>query len=151
MGERGKRLAEPKVLVLDDEENIVKVVTRILQATGYEVHGASDLDEAKQVLQARGPFDVALLDYSLEGTTCGEAFEVLRATQRELKVVLMSGFPLSELKADFPQAEQCAAFLKKPFGLDGLVKLMASICQPGAAASSAPSAGAAHSPPVRPG
>ncbi len=124
----GKRLSEPKILVLDDEENILKVVTRILEASGYRPLGVKDLDAAKRTLTQQGPVAAALLDFSLHGTSCSEAFQGLRSAQSDLKVVLMSGFGLSELKLDFPEADQCAAFLKKPFGLDTLLQVVESVC-----------------------
>ncbi len=128
MAFEGMRLAERKVLVLDDEVNIVKVVTRILEVSGYQVLGASGLDQAAEVLRRSGPVDCALLDFSLEGVSCSEAFALLRKLQPGLKVVLASGFAEADVRGAFPEAQQCAAFLKKPFGLDALVQVIGATC-----------------------
>ena len=131
----GRALSERRVLVVDDEANIVKVVTRILEAMGYVVLGASSVAEAAQVLRASGPVDCAVLDFSLDGATCAEAYGALTSIQPDLRVLISSGFSQSEVAHGFPQASECAGFLKKPFGLDSLVKAVASACEKSEAAA----------------
>jgi DNA-binding NtrC family response regulator len=121
-------LAERKVLVVDDELNIVKVVTRILEAVGYQVLAARSAAEGMTLIRRHGPVDCALLDYSLEGESCSEAWVALSLAQPGLKVVIQSGFAHAEVEAGLPELPLCAGYLKKPFGMEQLITAVAAAC-----------------------
>ena len=53
-----------RILVVDDEPDIVRVVTRIMQARGHEVRTAEDGFEALDLVAAERP-DVIILDLNL--------------------------------------------------------------------------------------
>jgi two-component system response regulator GlrR len=58
-------MSEPRVLLIDDDENILTVLEMRLKAGGYEVHTARDGQQAKEVL-SRVQVDVVLSDLRLE-------------------------------------------------------------------------------------
>ena len=60
---------EPKILLVDDEENILRSVEKSLFRAGYDVETAAGNSEALQLVQgaiAEGePFDLAIIDLNM--------------------------------------------------------------------------------------
>ncbi len=67
------------ILVVDDEENIVNIVTAYLQAEGYTVHTAVDGHSALKAIRTIHP-DLVVLDIMLPGM---DGLEVLQQLRRE--------------------------------------------------------------------
>ncbi|GEM_PF-1219411 len=79
-----------RVLVVDDEEAICRVVTRTLERNGFEAHSISDPEELASTLASR-TFDIVLLDRSM-GTTQGSALVPLfRQMAPEAKILFFTG------------------------------------------------------------
>lgn len=57
-----------RILIADDHEMVRDTLTVFLQAEGrIQVFAAATLDEALQVVTAKGPFDLVMLDYKMPG------------------------------------------------------------------------------------
>ena len=69
--------SEIDVLVVDDEEDVVEVVTHFLQQEGYTVHQAFDGEEALE--KADSDIDIIILDIMLPGVDGYEVCRQLRA------------------------------------------------------------------------
>lgn len=116
-------MPEEKILVVDDEKNILLTVKHALAAQGYQVQTATTGEEALRQL-AGGDFDLLLLDLKLPGIG---GLEVLRqaAQQRpDTRVVIISAYGTV---ASAVEAMKLGAvdFLEKPFTpeeLRGLVE-----------------------------
>ena len=67
-----------RVLVVEDEENLVALLRKYLEREGFEVHGALDGLEALEVARRAEP-DVVVLDWMLPGL---DGMEVLRGLRR---------------------------------------------------------------------
>jgi two-component system alkaline phosphatase synthesis response regulator PhoP len=78
----------PKILVIDDEPSIVKLVTAYLKPEGYEVHAAGDGPSGLKAARAYRP-DVVILDIMLPGL---DGLELLQHLRRESQayVILLS-------------------------------------------------------------
>jgi DNA-binding response OmpR family regulator len=102
------------VLVLDDDASIVEVAAAVL-VDGYEVVGASELDEALRMVASEHP-DLLLVDLDLPGANATQLLADLRETAaRDLPVLVMSATD------DRPARERAFAsgatgFIPKPFG-----------------------------------
>jgi DNA-binding response OmpR family regulator len=80
-----------KILIVDDEPNIVAAVEFLLQRNGYEVHVARNGDEALQQVAALNP-DLVLLDVMMPARS---GYEVCRRIRehpdwRGIKVIMLS-------------------------------------------------------------
>ena len=77
-----------RILVADDDRNIVDLVRMYLQKAGYEVVVARDGDEAQRELRSNG-FDLAILDIMMPGP---DGLQIVRALRRrsELPVIFLS-------------------------------------------------------------
>lgn len=63
-----------KILVCDDEREVVQLVSHLLEGVGYEVQGCFDAEEALRHLH-EDSFDLAILDIMMPGV---DGFELLR-------------------------------------------------------------------------
>lgn len=100
-----------KVLVVDDEPNILVTLALVLKSEGFEVRSVSSGKAAKAVL-AETTFDLVVTDLSLETPT--EGYEIVRAAQKQKRkpaTLVISGFP--DL-LDKWEAEGADAGLQKP-------------------------------------
>lgn len=111
------RPERPKVLVVDDEDDIRKLLTRVLQTKGYEVIEAKRGLEALQLVRDNTP-DVILLDAMLPEVHGFEICRRIKGSKRygHIPIIMVSaiyrGWRVAEdLKSSFG----VDAFLEKPF------------------------------------
>jgi len=82
------------VLVVDDERNIRRTLSMVLEGEGFRVIEAESGEEAlERVAHSGSPIDVAIVDLKLPGISGLVVLERLRAdeTTRELPVIVISG------------------------------------------------------------
>ncbi len=113
----------PTVLVVEDEDAIRRVTTRILQAEGFEVLGAKHGGQALKLITESGrKIDVLVTDVvmpEMDGVTLARE---LTSRQPGLPVVFVSGHPFDML--DTRGLHGPHHFLQKPFNPGGLIKLL---------------------------
>jgi two-component system, OmpR family, alkaline phosphatase synthesis response regulator PhoP len=80
-----------KVLIADDEPNIVTAVEFLLQRNGYEVHIARNGDEALKLVEACNP-DLVLLDVMMPVRSGYEVCKRIREHPdwRHIKIIMLS-------------------------------------------------------------
>ena len=116
------------VLVIDDEEDIVKFLREALHSKGYMVTSLSKPLEGIELLQKEpAEFDIILLDYSMPKMTGVECAERLKDINETLKIVLMSGYCEDQLIHRVTKAGVIDGYLKKPFKLNDLFKTISSL------------------------
>ncbi len=79
-----------RILMLDDEADILFIMNRTCNKTGHEFKGVGDLEEALQEL-GNTQYDVLFIDVNLRGITGMEALQSIRAAGYNLPVIAMSG------------------------------------------------------------
>ena len=119
--------ATGRILVIDDEEMILSVVSSMLNTLGYECAVADDgvegCDEYVRAKADGNPFAAVLLDATIPNGVSGEeALKLLLAKDPDARVILCSGYADSDL---FKKAEQLGfkAFLAKPFSISEFVSV----------------------------
>lgn len=114
-----------RVLVVDDEPQVLAVAKAILEAHGFEVH-ITDSGEAalNLIAQPAGPgqrIDLVILDLTMPGHLSGfEVLEEMRRIDAHLPVLACSGY-FQENARDLCQAIGFTDILPKPYTLDHLV------------------------------
>jgi CheY-like chemotaxis protein len=109
-------MSEPaRVLVADDDEDILALVTAVLQRSGHEVIAVQDGAQALATVQSHSP-DLAVLDISMPEV---DGLEVLRRVRadvetRDLPVILLSA-QAQEADVERGYATGASAYMKKPF------------------------------------
>jgi PAS domain S-box-containing protein len=102
------------VLLVDDEEALVRLGEELLAGLGYEPVGFTSPVAALQALRAQpGRFDCVLSDEAMAGLTGSELAAEAHALRPDLPIVLMSGFVTPGLLARAREAG-VAEVLAKP-------------------------------------
>ncbi|HEX9278504.1 MAG TPA: response regulator [Casimicrobiaceae bacterium] len=80
-----------KILIADDEPNVVAAVEFLLQRNGYEVHVARNGDEALKLVEATHP-DLVLLDVMMPQKSGYDVCKRIRerADWRDIKIIMLS-------------------------------------------------------------
>ena len=85
------------ILLVDDDELILKMSSQLLKKAGFRVQTASNTIGAGYLLKDFNP-DLVVLDINLPGSFSGDhACEALRALKPGLKIVFFSGIEAAEL------------------------------------------------------
>jgi PAS domain S-box-containing protein len=103
------------VLLVDDEDFILKVGSQILQELGYTVLTAGSGREALEIYTAnRERIDIVVLDMIMPGMGGGETYDSIKALKLDVKVLLSSGYSImGEASAILNRG--CQGFIQKPF------------------------------------
>lgn len=94
------------ILVMDDEEEVCKVVSQMLKRHGYYATTAPGGREAinmyKDALEAGTPFDMVIMDLTIPGGIGGkEAVKDLLAIDPQARVIVSSGYTDDPVMANF--------------------------------------------------
>lgn len=114
-----------RILVVDDEPQIRRVMRTTLVAQGYEVVDARSGEEALELLRAER-FDLVLMDVNLPGATGVETCRQIRSTS-EVAVIMMT---VRNSQRDKVEALDAGAddYVTKPFGmLEMLARVRAAL------------------------
>ena len=116
-----------RILVVDDEENVVYMISRALQADGYSVTVASDGRTALEMMGAQ-PFDAITLDLKMPDVDGWDVYEELAQRRPDLleKVIFITGDTARPHTQDFLE-KSGRPYLVKPFKLAEL-KGVVSAC-----------------------
>jgi two-component system, cell cycle sensor histidine kinase and response regulator CckA len=130
-GESGTRpaTAHPRrVLLVEDEDMVRKVVSRMLTARGFEVHAAASGSEAMAIFDAPEleDFDLLVTDLMMPDGGGLVVARNLTARMPKLKVLLVSGYSASGTEGWDPGRFR---FLTKPFGSTELAKAIEELFQ----------------------
>jgi CheY-like chemotaxis protein len=113
---------ETRVLIVDDEQNIRRTLSDILEEEGCEVATADSGEQAVE-LCGRHSFDYVVLDVRMPGMDGVEVFRHLRAAANDTPVILMSAYSVDQVQREALQ-EGALAFLRKPLDVEKLVGLI---------------------------
>jgi CheY-like chemotaxis protein len=127
-----------RLVVVDDDEGVRRLVASTLAQRGYEVVACGSLDEARRLVAEAAP-DLVLLDLGLPDGDGLELIGVLRATLvHDVPAIGISGRS-SEEEILRCYAAGAVDFLTKPFTIDELVaKIRVSLARTGRAPSPPP-------------
>jgi DNA-binding response OmpR family regulator len=110
-----------RVLVVEDDAQLRRIITSNLSVRGHRVREASDASEALAALAEAKP-DLLILDINLPDRT---GWDVLRDAHLpdEVRVLMLTAVPVSPRRlAEF----RPVAYLPKPFPLEALLRLAES-------------------------
>jgi len=109
----------PRVLVVDDNADLVANLSEVLSDAGYEVESAGSCADALR-LAAQGGFDVALVDLRLPDGDGNALAPQLKELAPDGQVVLLTGFATLESAVRAVRAGACA-YLVKPCATEDLL------------------------------
>jgi len=110
---------EKKILVVDDEPEIRKLVGAMVGSFGYKVLTADSGEHALTLFKQHGPFELLITDVVAPGMSGPMLADKLTALQAGLKVLFISGYDNTHLVQKYV-VEKGHALLPKPFTLGEL-------------------------------
>jgi len=114
-------MSQQRVLIVDDEPALLRMMAVFLERQGYLVADAATTEAAWSMMQtAPAHFDVVVLDGTMSGIGIEDLALRMLASNPQLRVLAASGYPMdmTSLQAAAPGR---VAFLQKPFGPASLV------------------------------
>jgi two-component system cell cycle sensor histidine kinase/response regulator CckA len=112
---------DEKILFVDDEESLVRMVRRMLEMQGYEVEAKSDPVEALELFRSKPDrFDLIITDMTMPNMTGDRlANEILRI-RPDMPIILCSGF---SDKIDAEKAKELGVrkYIEKPLNMSDFV------------------------------
>ncbi|MFT7246269.1 MAG: DNA-binding NtrC family response regulator [Candidatus Azotimanducaceae bacterium] len=105
------------ILVIDDEKDILQLITTMLTAEGYEVVAAEDGQRGLQLLQDFDDIEIVITDLIMPNKEGIETIMDMHKIRPELKVLAMSGGGRGGISTYLSTAKNigAAATLAKPF------------------------------------
>jgi signal transduction histidine kinase len=108
------------VLLVDDEDVILKIGRELFEAMGYRVLTAKDGQEALKVYKKnQDNIDIVVLDMVMPTMGGGEAYDRIKEINSDVKVLLSSGFSIDGEASEILE-RGCDGFIQKPFNMNGL-------------------------------
>jgi len=111
-----------RILAVDDEDSLRRLLTAVLERAGHEVTTASDGFEAVRLVDAE-PFDLVVTDLIMPGMEGIQTIQQLRRLAPELKIIAISGGGRGSAGDYLDLAKQLGATttLTKPFTPEALL------------------------------
>jgi CheY-like chemotaxis protein len=116
----------PKILIIDDNDDLRDTLVVLLEDQGYSVISASDGDSGVRVFD-ESRADLVLTDVIMPNSDGVEAIRRMRAIDPAARIVAMSGGSLAGNDYPLRMAKEAGAMdvLAKPFEVDDLVAVVA--------------------------
>ena len=116
--ERGAAEMKTSILIVDDEENLLVLLDRILSKDGFQVKTATNAYQALKLLENEN-FNLAILDikmFPIDGITL---LVELRRRSPTTRVIMVTAYPTPDSRSECIK-QGAAMFLTKPLDLNQL-------------------------------
>ncbi|MEA3136616.1 MAG: adenylate cyclase [Thermoplasmata archaeon] len=120
-------MAKPRVLVVDDEADILAAMAAFLKdALGVEVV-AADSGAAGLEVMAQGPVDLIVSDYRMPGMDGLQFLKRASELQPDAPRILLTAFPDMQLAINALNHARISRFITKPVDPDGLKTVITNL------------------------
>ncbi len=128
---KANQTGEGRILLMDDEETIRKVVGEMLTYSGYQVVSAKDGMEAVEIYQLAyqngQPFDAVIMDLTIPGGMGGqEALSLLIKINPNIKAIVSSGYANDPIISEY-RKYGFAGVVTKPYKFDELSEILGKL------------------------
>ncbi len=123
----------PRILVMDDEASIRKMVGVMLKRKGFEVDAAMDgteaLEKFKAAADAGSPYDAVILDLTIpDGIGGKETVGAMREIDPKVKAIASSGYSNDPIMSDYKKYG-FKRVLEKPYETRKLIQTVFNILE----------------------
>ncbi len=108
-----------KILILDDEELIIRSIARLLEKNGFEVMVAKNGQDAITMVEEEN-FDLIIADIRMPGIN---GLEVVKAIQKNKKIptIFITGYADPDIEREAKKTNPIA-YLYKPFDISEIME-----------------------------
>jgi PAS domain S-box-containing protein len=139
--QKSVRVSEPNagsVLLVEDEEGLRFAVANLLRRKGFRVAEAAEGLAAVNVLRKKtGPIDAILLDLTLPGMSSRDVIAEAGRMRPDAKIILTSAYSRERAARELA-TPQVKAFIRKPYQIGELIRVISHVISPAAATVGAP-------------
>jgi DNA-binding response OmpR family regulator len=114
--------SEVRILVLDDDESICRMIQAALSSSTFKVDAVSDPTQLMNTLHAQ-VYHVIILDYVLPGLEASQVLDCLRQTQPEASIIVITAHPSIDSALSCLRA-RTYDYLTKPFQVSDLQRVV---------------------------
>jgi PAS domain S-box-containing protein len=134
-------LGEPNagsVLLVEDEEGLRFAVASLLRRKGFRVTEAAEGFAAVNVLRKKtGAIDAILLDLTLPGMSSRDVVAEAGRIRPDAKIIITSAYSRERAARELA-TPQVKAFIRKPYQIGELIRIISNVISPAAATVGAP-------------
>ncbi len=113
-----------RILVIDDEPVVRRVLSKMLQELGFEVTGSEDSLEAIEFYRRNAQrIDLVILDLVMPKLGGREVLIRLREINPRVKAILSTGYDREGVVKEI-LSQRCVSFLQKPYTMDSLATVV---------------------------
>jgi len=112
-----------RVLIVEDNPSLARVVTELLRLEGFHVETSSDGLSALSLFTERGPFDLVLCDVLLPGMHGKDVAATILREHPRTGIILWSGSSHDAEALGLPEVR----VLQKPLDADQLLSAVAEV------------------------
>jgi len=109
--------ARLRVLVVDDDPQVLAPVAEMLRGLGHEAIEATSGVEALRRLEEDASIDLVISDHAMPEMTGSQFAEIMRTRRPDLRIVLMTGYA-----EEIPPTAAIRAVIRKPFTSETLAQ-----------------------------
>jgi DNA-binding response OmpR family regulator len=117
-----------RVLVIDDEETVRRVLEKLLSQANHQVTVADDGEKGVQLFQEK-EFDIVLTDLGMPGMSGWEVCQKIKEIKQTTPVGMITGWGM-ELSQDKMKQYGLDFILSKPFDFSQVVKVVSETIRP---------------------
>lgn len=114
-----------RILLIEDEPALLEVHRQLLECQGHEVEAFLTGEEALAVFPTR-PFDSIIMDWTMPGLSGEELWLRLRELEREVPILITTGFSPQALP-DSVLGDPACRVIQKPFEVRQLMALLGEL------------------------
>ncbi len=129
--EKGESIVRGRglILVVDDEETIIRVASGMLGQFGYQVLTAKNAAEAIEIYRSEHPrIDAVILDLSMPGMSGLEAYDRMKQINPSIRALLTSGF-MEDEHVTSSREKGIRGFVQKPYSAEELSRKIKEILE----------------------
>lgn len=120
--------------MMDDQESLLKMGSRMLMAIGYDVTCARDGKEAVELFKSacheENPFDLVILDLTVPGGMGGAAtLSALLGIEPKVMAIVSSGYSNDPIMANYREHGFCGV-IPKPYSRTQLAECLNLVLNP---------------------
>ncbi len=109
-----------KVLLVDDEQEFLEIMSERMRARGMIVTTTGSADQALSIIEKES-FDAIIMDFQMPEMDGMEALKAIKKKKPELQIILLTGYATVEKTVEAMKIG-ATDFLEKPADLEALVE-----------------------------
>ena len=124
---RAARKPEPlNILVVDDEEEIGKLITKYLSLLGHKARSVTEGRKAINLVK-KEYYDVVFSDIVMPGITGIDLLAEIKKISPKTRVIIITGKLVNSRLIDELRPKGVSGFLQKPFKMEDVVNILTEL------------------------